>query len=147
GSFLKNDTTFRGRHCGTFAHRLSSTAYLGVEFTYRAQPGPVAPAGLIGLPETERRLRVVPFGLEGAGKIVGDAGAQVRAIDRDRDLQRPLEVTVCGLPPSSRMGDPTVHPVDGHRRQRIVGVGRQVDRLLDELAGALDVLALQRGLS
>src|SRR6202165_3227619 len=121
GSFLKNDTTFRGRHCGTFAHPLSSTAYLGVELAYCAQPGPFTSAGLIRLPKTQCRLRVIAFGFEGAGEIVGDAGAQVRAIDGDGDLEGPLEMAVRGLPPAARMGDASGHPVDGHRRHRIGG--------------------------
>src|ERR1700730_3550477 len=146
GSFMKNDTTFRGRHCGTFAYQLSSTAYSGVEFTYRVQPRPVATAGLIRLPKTQCRLRAVAFGFEGAGKIVGDAGAQVRAVDGEGDLEGPLDMAGRGLPPPARMGDPSGNPMDGHRRHGIAGVRRQVDRFLDEFAGSLDVPALQSGL-
>src|SRR6267143_4139611 len=147
GSFTKNDVTFRGRHYGTIAHPMSSPAYSGVELAYTGGPAPIGAAGLVGLAKTERGLCTVAFGLQHAREIVGDAGAQVGVFDRHRDLEGPLEVAVRRRAPTARVGDPSCHAVHRDGCQRIGRAGRQVDGLLDELAGALHLLRLESGLS
>src|SRR2546429_8961533 len=110
GSFRWNGVTFRGRHYGTNAYPASSGTYSGVELAYSPGAAAIGAAGLVGLAKTPRRLRAVAFGFEHARKIVGDARAQVRVVNRRRDLESSLEVAGGRPPGAPRRGEPRPPP-------------------------------------
>src|SRR5438445_4555727 len=126
---------------------MALSAYVCVHLTYIARPRPVGPASLISLPKTDGGLGGVAFRFENPRKVVGDAGAQVGAVDGDRDLQRPLEMPVRRLAPATRMGDTSRHAMHRHRRNRIAGARLEIDRFLDQVAGPVKVIAFESGLS
>ena len=51
------------------------------------------------------------------------------------------------LPPLTRVGDAPRHPVHGDGGNRIAGAHLEVDRLFDQVAGPVQVLAFESGLS
>src|ERR1700687_3093553 len=132
-----NDATFRGRHYRTYLHPLSSAAYSCVQLAYRGRARLVGATGFVCLAKTQRGLCRIPFGFEHACEVIGNSGAECGVFDRVRHLEGAREMPVGSVTPAARVGDPSGHPVNGDRRQRVTRMGSQIECLIDELAGAL----------